>query len=490
MLRRFPGDSQVAVYSGLDPALAAGGSELASALAIRLARREATSLAPAVACEDGPPGLTCARVALEVVAGAEGTARIDAWVVSQPRDETRAWRIVLLTLAGSAGCGAPCREAVGQEIAAIVRSVEPAAPPPPAGAVPWDLPLPAAWRSPTLHDEREQPWISQRLEGIRIDFPPGLVVARQRSGFRDPATPLSSELWFRGRFADLEGREVVVGAPGWAGWVDVIEDGGALLARWREDPTRLAPASDPAATFSSSATLDPVLSRARTADGGLVALFEGEAFRGRWLIHGLRVGGDAVVIALPVARGAASPSLPWIALTVRPEQRPPLPAPVDLSDRRAVEYRRITSPSPADPRAGVLIAEHLELAVPKGFRVAVSSESVEGFPVTLRRSDGSTIRVERLPPAAAGSVEGRKRQAAATLGVPEDAWKVHRRRRKATVLVADRRAEDGGLRRVVLAVPGEARQRPSYRIVLELAPGAGDARFVADLVMRSVRYRR
>ncbi len=490
VLRRFPGDSQVAVYSGLDPALATGGAELSAALASRLAHRDATSLAPAVPCQDGPPALTCARVALEIVVGAEGTARIDAWVLSRPRESGRAWRIVLLALAGSAGCGEPCREAVDEEIASIVRSVEPAGRPPPAGSAAWALPVPAAWRSPSLHDEREQPWVSRKLGGIRIDFPPGFVVARQRSGFRDPKTPLSSELWFRGRFSDLQGHEVVVGDADWAGWVDVIEGGHAAFAGWRDDPARLAPPSDPGAMLSSSAPLDAVLSRARTADGGLVALFQGVAFRGRWLVYGLRVGDDAVLIALPVVRGASSPSLSWIALTVRPEQRPPLPAPFDLSDRRAVEFRRIASPSLADPRAGVLIAEHLELAVPRDFRVAISSESVEGFPVTLRRADGSTVRVERLPPAASGSIDGRKRQAAAALGVPGDAWKVHRRRRTATILVADLHTEQGGPRRVLLVVPGDAQKAPAYRVVIEPARDAEDSRFVINLVTRSLRYRR
>ncbi|GAB4374869.1 MAG: hypothetical protein Kow0062_13300 [Acidobacteriota bacterium] len=487
VLRRFPGDSQLAVFSALAADLAGDASGLPAALARRLAERQAAPLGPPAACGATAGGLSCLVVPLEVSAGAEGPAAVEVLLIGRTEPERPAWRIAVVRLEGDAGCGAPCLDVVRQEADAIVRSIRPGGAPPPAGPR-WSLPIPSAWRAPRVHDEKEAPWASRRLDGLRIDFPPGLVVARQESGFRDPRTPPGAEFWFRGRFRDLDGREVVVGDPKWAGWVDLIEGGAGALAAWRRDPSTLAPAADPGARLTGSASLAEVLRRAGTGEDGLVAAFDGDRFDGRWLVHAVQAVGHAVVVVMPVVAGADSPSLSWIALTVRPERSAPPPPPVDLSSRRAVDFRRIRTNSPADPRGGLLVAEHLEAIVPRGFRVAISGETADGFPVTLRRADGTTIVVERLPPGAAGSLEARRIQASARYELPADGWKIVRRRRGATLLAAH--GETGeGRRTVVLVVPGQEARLPAYRIVIEVPASVDDGDFVTDLVARSLRYR-
>ncbi|RMG46367.1 MAG: hypothetical protein D6718_05750 [Acidobacteria bacterium] len=477
---RFPGDTRLWIFPWTDPdpgALASGPLGIFGA-ALR------GRFAP---CPTGSGGGFCRQGRIAVDLGAEAAALLAVRIAGPGPDRPS---VAALGLAGDAGCGAPCRRDREEELARVLASLRPGAElPPPQGE--WSLELPPGWQPPgAVADESSAPWRGYLIGGdLRIDLPPGLTVAPIRRDFRDALAGPGTVLWFRGRFVDLDGKEVVIGDAGHAGLVELPGGGAASLEAARREPSELAPRADPSARLLGATGLDAVLERAGTGQGGVIARFGGGAFPGQWLAMRVLAGGRAVDVVLPVSRGADSLSLLWIPLTVRPADRPGPPPPVDLGRRFRVAFRRFErSEDSADPRGGILSARDVELAVPKGFGISLSGGSGDGFPIRLRARSwrGAEGKLERWAPGV--DLEARRRQVEAEEGgPPASGWTEPRRTKGGRITTAV--YEAAGRCHVILV--GDGGGRAAYHV--ELRRGEMDParwREACRLVAASIRYRR
>lgn len=484
VLRRFPGDTQLALY--VWPAL---DDQAADATLVRLlAPLGATSSASWSPCDGAPATLRCRALALEIDAGAEGRAPLSASLLGPAGG---AETVLALALPGSSGCGDPCRLRAADALARAIALIEPAPEPSRAKAPSaLALPLPGAWRAARTYDESRDAWRTHSLgDTLRVDAPPGIVAARVEPGFAPEGARPEMRLWMRGGFIDQDGITVRIGDERVFGTIDVHEGEGEAALRLAGTPYG-APHGDAQATFRAKADLGDTLGRAATGDAGVVARWNGAAFPGDWFVYHLRVGADLVVITLPVSQGAKSLSLHWIALTVRRESQAPVPPPVDLSSQHRIVFRRIETPTAADPREGILDAGDLRLASPRGYRVSMSSYSNDGFPVSLRSTTGGVIVIERLTPGEGATLPARSRQIEALTGTGAGPWERARKSRDAAIVTRALAPDDGRDRRAWLVVPERHADLPAYRIIATRGESQERALFedVIAIVEASLRY--
>jgi hypothetical protein len=444
LLRRFPGDTQLALY---DPGRSWSSDAAANERFIRerlLAGREAQQEGAPQDCSPAPAAARCERSRWTVSTGAEGRAPVGVTRLASAgvAGSREIWAI---GLAGDAGCGSACGEAALRALADQLAAIDPAATPPGAsldGACGW--PVPSAFLADRVHREREEPWRRIGIgEGLVIEVPPGVVAARVDRTFRDESAGRETVLWLRGSFEDQSGTTVTIGGPGWAGWVDSRPLGDAPT---RPDPSTVPPPrTDPGARRLAGADLTPARRAAGIAGEAVTARFAGDAFRGTWLVHRVRAGTRELEIALPIAAGEKGLAPLWIAITARPSASEPPPPPYDLARRFRVRLdRQAVSRSPADPREGMLVGEGIRFLVPRGFRATLSGASADGFPVTLRNDHGSLIVVLRFE--SPDELAIRRRDLDREWGAPREPWKALRSTRERTVESAVYPpAEEGGV---------------------------------------------
>ncbi len=420
LLRRFPGDTQLAVFDPGRPWTDdAAGNERFVRETLLAGREPQREQAPGP-CLPERAGTRCERSRWSVSLGAEGRTGVTVFRLASS-DPAGAREIWAVGLAGSAGCGDGCRDVAARALAEQAAALEPAAAPPggPLAAA-CDWPIPAAFLAERTHREREEPW--RRIgagEGLVIELPPGVVAVRVDRGFRDESVGPDTVLWLRGSFEDQAGTAVRIGGAGWAGWVDVKSTAAPSAAGG--DPGIAPPRTDPGARRLASADLTPARRAAGLAGEATTARFGGGAFPGTWFVHRVRVGAREVEVALPIAAGEKSLAPLWIAITAREGESEPPPPPYDLARRYRVRLdRQAASHSPADPREGTLVGEGIRFLVPRGYRASLSGTSADGFPVTLRNDRGSLIVVFRLGSAA--EVEPRRRELELDWGPPARPW--------------------------------------------------------------------
>ncbi len=492
VLRRFPGDTQVAFWPWTPPP----GGDVAASLATRLAELAAVPLGEPGPCPgEAGSSLRCRLVRLEADLGPSGRDTLEARVLSPGPGRAG---LVILVLPGDAGLGREGRADARRAVEELLGGLEFV----PADRVvawarraddgsPWHWPHPAAWRPLRPFREAEDPWRTFPAGSrLVVDLPPGIVAGPVTGAFRDERCGPFTVLWFRGRFVDLEGRAVVLGGPGWAGHVDVRPGEGARLAAAAGEPARMVPSQDPEARFLGSADLGSALRTARTGTAGRVARFAGAAFRGTWFVAWVRVGNDLVVVEEPVAEGERSLSLLWIPVTLRPPDNPGPRPPVDVAARWRIRFlptgRRDDR---ADPREGILVTGPLEVALPRGFRASMRASSADGFPVIARGREGATLRIDRIAPAPGADEVSRQRLAEVRLGgAPPGGWTLVRERRGARVLQA---TWPGSGRAAWLVLPPEPARESAFLLVLEQGERvAGSlAREWRKLIGSSIRWR-
>ena len=490
VLRRFPGDTQVAFWPR--PPIPAGGA-VEEVLASRLVELAATPVGPPAACTGEGWPLPCRRVEIEADLGPAGRDRLVAFLL-EPGDGGVG--IVALALAGDAGLGEEGLAAAREAVAELVRGVRPVPPDrlrawaATAGDAAWRWPHPPAWRPVRSWREAEDPWRTFAVgERYVVDLPPGVTAGRVLPGFRDRRCGPFTRLWFRGGFVDLDKHRVSIGAPGWAGHVDVRPGAGGLLDAAAADPARMAPAGDPGARLLGSADLGAALAAARTGSAGRVARFAGKEFPGTWFVAWVRLGADLVVVEEPVTEGERSLALLWIPVTVRPPDNPGPEPPVDVAARWRIRFLPTRGRGDrADPREGILLTGPLEVALPRGFRASMRASSPDGFPVIARSREGATLRIDRLAPSASADEGARRRLAEARLGgAPPGGWTVVRERRGMRVL--------GGTwpgRAAWLVLPPDPAGQSAFLLVLDGKQGIDRGIFTGwrRLVGSSLRLRR
>ena len=432
LLRRFPGDTQLAVY---DPGRAWSEDAAASERFVRerlLAGREPRPEDAPGACLPAPADARCERSRWSVTAGAEGRAVVGVYRLAAA-GAAGSREIWVVGLAGNAGCGGGCGDDAARALAEQIAAIEPAAAPPgdPADA-PCGWPVPAAFMAERSHREREEPW--RRIgvgEGLVIEVPPGVVAARVDKGVPRRV----------GRPGDGAVGARLVRGPGWHVGPDRrpgLVRMGRPPARRRfaggRGPVRYPPAPDRPGCAPSGQRRPDAGSPGRRArrGSGHGTLRRGEAFRGTWLVHRVRIGARELEIALPIAAGEKSLAPLWIAITARASDSEPPPPPYDLARRYRVRLdRQAVSQSPADPREGMLVGEGIRFLVPRGYRATLSGASADGFPVTLRNDRGSLIVVLRFDTPA--ELAARRSELEREWGAPREPWKALRSTRERTV---------------------------------------------------------
>ncbi len=421
LLRRFPGDTQLAVC---DPGRSWTDDAAASERFVRevlLAGREPQREQTPGPCLTARAGTRCERTSWSASIGAEGRATVTVHRLAAT-GTSGAREIWVAGLAGNAGCGGACGDEAARELAEQVAALEPAANPPGDRlAAPCDWPIPAAFLAERTHREREEPW--RRIgagEGLVIELPPGVVAARVDRGFRDDSAGPETVLWLRGSFEDQVGTTVRIGGVGWAGWVDLRTI--AAVSPLAGGSEIAPPRTDPQARRLASADLTPARRAAGLPGEATTARFAGAAFPGTWFVHRVRIGARELEIGLPIAAGEKSLAPLWIAITARAGESEAPPPPYDLARRYRVRFdRHSASHSPADPREGTLVGEGIRFLVPRGYRATLNGTSADGFPVTLRNDRGSLIVVLRLGSPA--EVESRCRELEREWGAPTVPWR-------------------------------------------------------------------
>ena len=496
-LRRFPGDSQICVFSMPHPSKAEAGG----AIERLFSKQGFVQTEPWKSCSPAPGSGTCRQGRFEADLGPEGRDAITAYRLE---DEASGKSLLMMSLTADAGCGSTCFRGAEKAVEEVIAGFEAdfaAENWPVREAASASFPVPAAWQSRRLHEERQDPWRTVKLsDELVMDLPPGMVHATLGDHPLpfDPPTPMS--LWFRGRMVDQQGQQVQVGGDQWYGWARVREGQENLFERHLGEPRLMAPPADPSAKLLGSANLAAALTRFGLDSRGLAARFQGKRFPGQWFVFDVLVRGRLVEIYVPVAAGERSVSLLYIPLTVRVSgERESLPPIVDLSSRYEVRFDRFEDPSRrADPREGLLYAADLQVPIPKNYRVSLNASSRDGFPVTARHSSsGSQLKIQRWPLGGDARVEALQHRAETEEGEPPTRpWRRGRRSRGGVSWLAyfgqsASEPETAGQRCVVLVTPLPGISRPAYLLRLERGAEMKDDEWkVACRLMFSAHYRR
>ena len=384
-LRRWPGDSVLALYDVRDEAArtAPGWSDGAW-----------------TPVEESREGLAAWEGVVESPSG----PRPAMWIVKRI-GEARPWLGALL-LPGDAGLGREGTEAITEEMLAILGRVEvrEAAWKARSGVLPSAPPLlPVTVEAPGPVSEAEAPWQVARATGFTIGVPPG-IRARVMDGEVPPPQELAGGLlWLRGRFTDGTGEAVVIGDADHFGYVARVA---TPPAEWSAG--QRAPLGAPGA--SRLATEPFPLAAERTGAAHATAERWSEpGFPGQWLVFRLQLAGQGYEIALPVLEGRRSPSLFWIPATWRDESKSPAPPPVDPAERFGIRFERLSRTDRLkEPWVeGTFAAPGIAVDVALGFFPAASLRSHDGYPVRFLDERGITVgSLMRLPAERIAAVSG------------------------------------------------------------------------------------
>ena len=386
-LRRWPGDTALALYVLGGDALSdeRGGPPLAGATLQsrpRAGDREA----------EWRGAIESERGALPVV-----------WI--ERRIEGAATRLGALLIPGDAGLGEAAGEELLVELRAVLARVQIRVP---AWRLRDGIPTgtkllpPGMGMPPGKRNENEDPWQVATGSGFTLGLPPG-IRSRRLDGAIPPPVPLpGGAMWLRGRYADLEGQEVVIGDGDHFGYVAevAVADKG-----WIEG--RTPPLGAPEARAVKRQPFSLAAERTGSAAAS-VERWRDAGFDGDWLVFRLQRGESGVEIGLPVVRGPRSESLYWIPVTWRPLGSRPAPPPVDPAERFGIRFDRLTPTERKDNPwvEGALIVPGLIADIPRGWSPAASLRSRDGYPVRIVDGDGETIgALDRLDASEIPSVE-------------------------------------------------------------------------------------
>ncbi len=490
ILRRFPGDLQLALFSWYGPPAGPAAGRLIEQMLVERLPEQRSAWLP---CPKQAEGLHCQEARFGIDAGGQGRTSVVISLLSP--QENPGGVLAVVSLIGDGGCGPTCHARAETARAKLLATLAPAKQLSPMPEK-WTLPIPVAWQNESYQSENRNPWRRFTLDGgLVVELPPGLCATKGRTREMFATAAPQARLWMRGRFEDREKRRVVVGDSSRAGWIEQRSETGLTTDLFDDPEHQLRPPGDPKADFVATADLSVALRKAGGNGYGLVARFHGKTFAGEWLVLRRLLAGQVVDVYLPIAEGSASLSLLWIAITIREEIAEATPPLVDLSTQYEISFRRLhTHGVHAEPREGVLFAADAELPVPRGFQVSISANSRSGFPVKMRAKEGGArITLFRWPASEGGTHTRRQAQADREMGAKKtSAWQRKRRSRGGTTfytLISPTAGDASSAICAVLLLPDDAASRDAY--FLRLDPGTEvSASHVSDLcaLLASMRY--
>jgi len=418
-LRRWPGDTALAIYAIAGPLSSKSGNDPPvpeAALGLEVS---------------GPDVWEQWGGVIETAAGQRPAVWLERRVGEAPA------RLCVLILPGDAGLGEDAVSDLRDEAMALLGRIElreswRTRPGLPNGAL---IQPPATATIPGHADESLAPWQVARGRDFTVGLPPGLRARRMDGGVPPPQQIPGGRLWMRGRFVDESSNVVVVGDAELFGYIAEVRP---LAEGWANGTT--PPLGAPAAELASAEVFDLVAQRAG-ARAARAERWQDSALDGDWIVFRLRFADHGIEIGLPVLSGRRSESLFWIPATWRPGNRAPAPPPIDPAARFGIRFERLrpTEKSRYPWTEGFLSVPGMRAEVPKGWFPAAALRSSDGFPIRLTdragQEVGTLIRLalDELPPIGEGAAaewtevprRGRKRSA-----------RVHRRADGACLLVS------------------------------------------------------
>ena len=373
VLRRWPGDTVLALYA-LQGALTEAGGEPP------VGEPAAFGAAGTVA------GWSEWTGSLETEAGT-----IEAWWLERAVADAPTYMGALL-IPGDAGLGPGSGVGLMAELRAVLQRVqvrytnwklEPAIP---RGG---PLVLPEGAGSTGADDENAAPWQVARGSGFTIGMPPGFRARRMDGSVPPPTEIPGGLLWLRGRFIDTEGNTVQVGDGRRAGYVAHLK---TVMPEWVAG--KQPPLGAPAASSESGQSFK-LLAERTGAGTARAERWKEPGFAGDWLLFRMRFDQEGFEVGLPVVEGRRSPSLFWIPTTWRPSNRSPAPPPVDPAERFGIKFEQLTLAGRSSlPWAeGYLTVPGLRAELPKGWWPSASLRSSAGYPVRLVDQGGRSLGI-------------------------------------------------------------------------------------------------
>jgi hypothetical protein len=168
-----------------------------------------------------------------------------------------------------------------------------------------------------------------------------------------------------------------------------------------------------AAAVKRSAEAFDLLAERTGAKSVRVENWSEPGWSGEWLVCRIMFRSVGYEIALPVLSGELSPAVYWIAMTWRPDSKPPASPPVDPAQRFGIRFDRLrpTERTRQPWTEGTLWLPGLRTEVPKGWVPLATLRSSDGYPIRFVADTGSTVaRLERLEADALPSAEELQRE--------------------------------------------------------------------------------
>jgi len=324
----------------------------------------------------------------------EAGARPAVWLERTLEDAPA--HVGALLLPGDAGFGAPAIDDLTLELLAVVNRLE-------LLVHAWKLrqgiapdqrvSLPVMPDVPGDLSEEDHPWQVVRGRGFTMGLPPGFRARRLDGSVPAPIQIPGGLLWIRGRLIDQRGGRVAVGDDRRVGYVAEVRPPSKDWLSGARPPYGAGEAEKQAAE-----TFD-LLAERTGAKAVRVENWSEPGWSGEWLVCRIMFRSVGYEIVLPVLAGERSPAVYWIALSWRPDSKPPASPPVDPAQRFGIRFERLRpSEQTRQPwTAGILWLPGLRTEVPKGWVPLATLRSSDGYPIRFVADTGATVaRLERL----------------------------------------------------------------------------------------------
>jgi tetratricopeptide (TPR) repeat protein len=256
------------------------------------------------------------------------------------------------------------------------------------------FPLPPEYTGPPPFSEEEMPWKVVQGSGFTLLVPPG-VIARKMSAASPIPWRSANVLWMKGEFSDSTGKSVKIGDQEFYGYMDLLnmqtEKKSVQYTLGRLEPR--PPLSDPYSKYLSGEDFTAIAKEAAACDRAWVGKYKGNQFSGIWLVFRMSFKKFVVEFGFPMVRGMDSPSIFWIPTTFRLEGVPTALPPVDAAEKFNISFRNASMSERRDPlgKEGDLYTPEFSLEIPSGWKPSINYRSIDGYPITVKELKGKAF---------------------------------------------------------------------------------------------------